>query len=139
MQAKVRFKAEVNPTEDADKVAGAVLNLAGAGAQVEKRLEGGRVTLLYEGQGLEGLARLRSLLEAQKIRDAARTVLSGSVRGDRVAVAFNRQAAFVGRASFAESPGESPLGPIWVEIETDDPLAVIDWVAPPRERRKPRA
>ncbi|MEM2904414.1 MAG: RNA-binding domain-containing protein [Candidatus Bathyarchaeia archaeon] len=139
MRVKTTFTAEVNPTEDEEKVQTALLNLAGPGAKLERRVEAGRVTLLSEGEGLESLGKLRSMLEAQRIRDAARLVLARSIRGSRIRVAFNRQAAFVGKASFSESPGESPLGPIEVEVETDDPYEAIDWVAPPPGRRGLRA
>jgi len=139
LQVKVRLVADVNPTEDTGKVQNAILNLVGVGAVVENRVEAGRLTLVCEGEGLENLRRLRSVLESQRIRDASRMVFDRSVRGDRITVAFNRQAALAGKVSFSESPGDSALGPIWVEIETDDPYELIDWLAPPPGKRRLRA
>lgn len=135
MHVRASFRAHVSLTEDKGKVTRALRNLAGANAVVEEQLGPEGLTLACEGEGLESLERLRSLLRLGRIRDAARPVLMRNSAGGRILVAFNRQAAFAGKVSFSELPGESPLGPIWLEVETDDPLGALDWIAPPFERR----
>jgi len=75
------------------------------------------------------------MFKNQRIRDVARATLIRNMHGERIVLAFNKQAAFSGVASFSEARGESPLGPIWLEIEAEDPNDVIDWVAPPRVRK----
>ena len=136
MQVKVRFTAEVNPTEDRGKLQKAVVNLTGFDASVEERVEAGRLMLVCEREGAGSLGRLKSMLESQRIREAARVVLARGMRANRIMIAFNRQAAFAGKVSFSDSPDDSPLGPIRVEIEADDPYGVIDWVAPPPRVRR---
>jgi predicted RNA binding protein with dsRBD fold (UPF0201 family) len=42
---------------------------------------------------------------------------------------LNKQVAFAGHISFSEESAESPLGPIRVNIETDSPEQLIDWLA----------
>jgi len=36
----------------------------------------------------------------------------------------------VGHISFSEPVGESPLGPIRVEVRCEDPRELINWLAP---------
>ncbi len=48
--------------------------------------------------------------------------------GNRIAFFLNKQVAFAGHVSFCEPEGESPLGPIRVVIEADDPAGIIDWI-----------
>jgi hypothetical protein len=42
---------------------------------------------------------------------------------------LNKQVAFSGHVSFSEETAESPLGPIKVNVETDNPEQLIDWLA----------
>jgi predicted RNA binding protein with dsRBD fold (UPF0201 family) len=41
---------------------------------------------------------------------------------------LNRQAAFAGVISLCTTQMESPLGPITMEIESEKPDALIDWL-----------
>ena len=43
-------------------------------------------------------------------------------------VFLNKQVAFAGHISFSAPEGESPLGPIRLSIEAQDPVDVIDWL-----------
>ena len=70
--------------------------------------------------------RLRELLESQRIRDSARTILSGARVQGKLAFHISKQAATVGRVNFSD--GTHPLGDIRVEIVADDLDEVIDWL-----------
>lgn len=115
---RVRASAPVRPTEDPEKVTRAVRNLF-PDARMEVRPDA------VSGE-TESLDRLREMIRNQKIRDAARSQLLQGRRGTRTAFPLSKQAAFAGRVNFGAS---SPLGPIEVEIESDDLDAVIDFVA----------
>lgn len=55
----------------------------------------------------------------------------------RIVTFLNKQVAFAGHVSFCEPVGESPLGPIRVEIESEDLIGMIDWLTGGvQERRK---
>ena len=56
--------------------------------------------------------------------------------GNRIVFFLNKQAAYAGHVSFSAPEGESPLGPIQVVIETENPEQVIDWLAGRPEGRK---
>jgi hypothetical protein len=92
--------------------------------------DGDKERLVGESEGQKALLRFYNLLRREQILDAARKVLFGGVMGNVICFYLNKQVAYVGHISFSQSDGESPLGPIRVEIETDNPRAVIDWLAP---------
>lgn len=86
--------------------------------------------LVAKAKGMDGLTKLYNLLRRERIRSAARRVLYDGM-GEKIVVFYlNKQAAFVGHVSFSQAVGESPLGPIKVEILCDDPQEVINWLAP---------
>ena len=86
--------------------------------------------LTAEIKGLDGLTKLQNLLRRERIRAAARGVLFEGLRENSITFYLNKQVAFVGHLSFSEPVGESPLGPIKIEIHCDNPKELIDWLAP---------
>ena len=125
----LRVSVDVNPTEDPGKVQVAVEKMFG---EIPLRIvtEEGRSRLTGEFEGREALLRFHDLLHREQILDAARGVLLKGIQGNTICFYLNKQVAYVGHVSFSQSVGESPLGPIRVEIESDNPRAVIDWLAP---------
>jgi predicted RNA binding protein with dsRBD fold (UPF0201 family) len=65
-----------------------------------------------------------------RVRDAARKVFFAGIRGKTIGFCLNKQVAFAGHISFSEEVAESPLGPIRVTIECENPRQLIDWLAP---------
>jgi predicted RNA binding protein with dsRBD fold (UPF0201 family) len=76
------------------------------------------------------------ILQRDRIRAAARSVLRRSVDGNRIVFFLNKQAAYAGHVSFSAPEGESPLGPIQVTIETENPEQLINWLAGQLEERR---
>ncbi len=124
----VRVEAEINPTESEDKVKTAVTNVLGNASITIKPSSKGSV-LEAEATGQDSLVKLRNILRTDRIRDAARKALFHSTRGNIVSFCLNKQVAFAGHISFSEETAESPLGPIRVTIETDNPQQLIEWLA----------
>lgn len=120
---KLRVSAEIRVTEDEEKVRRAILNifpLLGLSSDGKK--------LLGESGDVASLQRFRQLLRMQAILDAARAVITRGRKGAKAEFWINKQAAFVGKLSFTD--GESPLGPIIVELEAEDIERLIDYIAP---------
>jgi predicted RNA binding protein with dsRBD fold (UPF0201 family) len=125
----VRVETEINFTESEEKVRMAVTNLFGnVSTEVKSSYKGS--ILKAEAEGQEALVKLRNLLRLNRIRDAARKALFGGMRGRTIGFCLNKQVAFAGHVSFSEEVAESPLGPIRVTIECEDPRWLIDWLAP---------
>jgi predicted RNA binding protein with dsRBD fold (UPF0201 family) len=120
---------EVNPTEDLDKVRVAVYRVLGELPLLVLEDEDGKC-LIGKSEGLKTLSRFHELLRKEQIMDAARRVLSKGLQENTFTFYLNKQVAYVGHISFSQSVGESPLGPIHIEIQCDRPQELIEWLAP---------
>jgi predicted RNA binding protein with dsRBD fold (UPF0201 family) len=125
----VRMETEINPTEDEEKVRTTIANLFGNILTQTKSSYQGSV-LTAEAKGQEALTKLRNLLRMDRVRGAARKVFFEGLRGKTISFCLNKQVAFAGHVSFSEEVAESPLGPIKVIIESENPRQLIDWLAP---------
>ena len=127
-QVSVYVETEINPTEDEEKVRSAVGNFFSTSEMSFAPAQNGK-TLTAKAQGQGSLTKFRDILRNDRIRDAARKMLFKSTRGNRIVFYLNKQVVFAGHVSFCEATGESPLGPIKVIIETEQPQQVIEWLA----------
>jgi len=91
---------------------------------------------LINGKDQSSLERFRMILQRDQIRAAARSVLRRSAEGNRIVFFLNKQAAYAGHVSFSAPEGASPMGPIQVILETENPEQLIDWLAGKPEERK---
>jgi hypothetical protein len=128
VEVTVFVEAEIHPTESEDSVKAAVNNVLGdAVITIKPSVKGGTLTAIAKGQN--SLLNLRNMLCNDRIRDASRRLLFKSIRGNMISFYLNKQVAFSGHVSFSEETAESPMGPIKVNIETDNPEQLIDWLA----------
>lgn len=128
---EVLVEARVYPTEDPEKVKVAIENvLFGGEYELRPSPDGLGHILIARASGREALSKLRALIRIGRISDAARGVFLKAITGDRMIFYLNKQAAYARHISFSEPVGESPLGPIKIEVRCPDPRALIDWLAP---------
>jgi uncharacterized protein len=124
----VFVETQINPTENEESVKAAVNNfLDNATITIKPSIKGSSLIAIAKGQ--KSLFKLRNLLHNDRIRDASRRQFFKSISGNMISFYLNKQVAFVGHISFSEESAESPLGPIKVNIETDNPEQLIDWLA----------
>lgn len=128
-EVAIQVEADINPTEDAEKVKNAILNIFDIVSVEIKPSYRGNI-LNAKAEGLETLVRFRNLLSLDRIRAAARKVFLGGLRGNNIKFFLNKQVAFTGHVSFSEENGESPLGPMKITFECKEPKKLIDWLAP---------
>lgn len=124
-----QIQADINPTEDEDKVKRALENMFGS-LEFEVKPERRGSQLIARLKGIEGLTKFYNLLRRERIRDAARAVLYEGMSDRSIVFFLNKQVAYAGHVSFSHPVAESPLGPIKVEIQCDNPQEIIDWLAP---------
>lgn len=117
---KVVASARWYPTEDAERVRRCLLNIF---PDAELREEEGKVTATTGT-----LSRFKELIRNHRILDSTRAVMLRGMADDAIRFLLNKQAALVGKISFAE--GSAPLGHIEVIISGDELEALIDDVAP---------
>jgi len=125
----IQIETEVNPTEDEAKVKRALENIFSSLQFELKPLRRGSLLTAKTG-GTDGLTKLYNLLRRDRIRDATRSVLYKGMSGRSIVFYLNKQVAYAGHVSFSQPSGESPLGPIRVEMQCEDPRKLIDWLAP---------
>jgi len=125
----VYIETEINPTESESKVKQAIENIFGnIQPKIQPIYKGAKITA--QTKSLENLTKLQNLLRRERIRNAARRVLFGGISGKTISFCLNKQVAFAGHVSFSKEIAESPLGPIKVKIECENPRELIDWLAP---------
>ena len=135
MTEKIEVSVPVYPSEDINKVKQAVSNLITTPNFNEIQINGiTYLTCVLEG--LSELDKLREMMKKERIQNAARRLLRKDRSRDTLVFFLNKQAAYVGRLSFSDPAGESPLGPIRFKIVSTDIDLIIDWIAP-RVFRKP--
>ncbi|MCW4019853.1 MAG: hypothetical protein NWF14_01285 [Candidatus Bathyarchaeota archaeon] len=125
----ITVDVEVNPTEDLEKVRVAVHKVLGE-LQLKAVEREDRARLTGKAEGLKALSRFHELLRRERILNAARRVLFNGLQGNTITFNLNKQVAYVGHISFSQSVGESPLGPIHVKIQCENPREIIEWLAP---------
>jgi len=128
-EISVQVEVDINPTENEDKVKRAVENVF-SNLEWEAKPQRHGSLLVGRGRGMDALTKLYNLLRRERIRDAARGALFEGLSEKSLIFYLNKQVAYVGHISFSKPIGESPLGPIKVEIECDNPREVIEWLAP---------
>ncbi len=125
-EVRLHVKADISPTEDQEKVEKAITNVLGplSFTVVKKR---GYSHIEAEASGIESLRKLREGLARERIRDAARAMLTRwSAKREKVNFTLNRQAAYAGHLSLYQA-AHAPLGPITVEVE-GEPERVIEFL-----------
>ena len=128
-EISVQVEADINPTENEEKVKRAGENMfSNLEWKVKPQRQGS--LLVGRGRGMDTLTKLYNLLRRERIRDAARGALYEGLNEKSIIFYLNKQVAYVGHVSFSKPVGESPLGPIKVEVECDNPREVIEWLAP---------
>ena len=134
-RVRVVVEAEARPTEDPEKVKQAILNIIEPEDIYVEGEDYKRVIAI--SSRLESLGKLRWLLRAERILDAARGAMRKGVEQGRLVFYLHKQALYNGRLSFVSGDFESPLGAVRVVVEHPEPRRVIDWLAPPTVRGRP--
>ena len=123
-RARLRLEAALSPSEDPEKVAGALRNVVGC--PLEPSAGKGHLSLATDDP--RAISHVRDQLRDRHVRSAARRQLLVNSSGRTTSVMLNRQAAAAGVVAVCGSREESPLGPIYLVIESDDLAAVLDWL-----------
>ncbi len=90
--------------------------------------EEGKRTLRAISADPKSIVKLHDQLRDRHVRGAARRLLLSRREGDRVTVMLNRQAAFAGVLVLCGTESESPLGPLYLTIESKDMDAIVQWL-----------
>ena len=137
---KIELKVEVNPTEEPEKI----LEVLNHFAEIDRdhiTIDSISENHFLYSTTVEGRVSLQPMyngLRSQRTVESARKYLMGKMRETTVSFMLNKQALFVNKFHFCHSPEESPMGPIWVKIESDDILRVLEYLVPHTLKGKPQ-
>ena len=121
----LELRASVSRSEDPEKVLKAMRNLVGEG-DFQVTNETGTITVSSNSR--RSLEKIRHQLRDRRVRSAARRLLLTKSEGGSVSIMLNRQAASVGIVALCNREDESPLGPIYMRLESDHLGNLMDWL-----------
>jgi len=119
------LRASVSPSEDSSKVLSSLRNVLGDCVYQEEIFDG-EVVLSSGSVGC--LQRLHDQLRDRRVRDAARRLLLKGRSENTLNMMLNRQAAFAGIIALCNAEDESPLGPIFLTLESAEADKLIEWL-----------
>ncbi len=122
MKLAVEINAEVNFTEDPEKVVKAILNIF-----PKASIKVGESEVVGFVSSLEGLEKLRMMIRSRRIRSTVRMLFSKNISANSITFYINKQAAYMGRLSFYEAGELMALGPIKVRIDAENVEELINW------------
>jgi predicted RNA binding protein with dsRBD fold (UPF0201 family) len=123
--SKVELRATVSASEDPEKVLAAMRQVLG---DCDYSVDEGATSILLRSDSSRCLQKLHDQLRDRHVRDAARRLMLASLEGKLLPLKLNRQAAAAGVLALCSNAVESPLGPLNLEIVTDAPERMIDWL-----------
>jgi len=123
---KIIVEAQVNPSEDANKVKIAIQNLI---KQIEPDFSQ-KDKIIASTNDEKSLYLIYEQIRAKQIFAVARRFLLANMAQDSTYLILNKQAAFMGGLNICEEESESPLGPIKLIIQSPYINEFIDWLAP---------
>jgi predicted RNA binding protein with dsRBD fold (UPF0201 family) len=96
-------------------------------AESRTSLSGESATLVTRDP--KALLWIRSQIRDRHIRTSARRQLIVNRTGRTTTLMLNRQAAAEGVVALCGAPEESPLGPIFLNVESDSLERLIEWIS----------
>ena len=123
---EIKVEAPVNPSEDPQKVIGAI-EMVIERCSPEFRY-GSRA--IGRAMGSEPLSIIYEQVRSRSAMGVLRRMLLDNRAGISTWFILNKQAATAGIAAVIEDEQESPLGPIRVTINCEDLDALTDWLVP---------
>ncbi len=130
VKCDVTISARVSATESAEKIVAAIGNFFPRMTVVEKSEE--RIVCRSSDASA-----LREAIFGRRILDSVRSILRSNMQDGRTIIELNRQAAAAGKLSIDAGGGGGALGPIVVEIESQDMEGFIDWLTPRTQNGRP--
>lgn len=122
---RVTLEGLVALSEDPSRVKAAMANVLGDSLY---QIEEGARTLRITSDDPRSIKRLHDQLRDRHVRAAARKLLYAGRDGNTASVMLNRQAAYAGVLVLCGSEEESPLGPLYLTVVSDELDSVIQWL-----------
>ena len=137
---RIEIKIELNPTEDSDKIIKVMSNFTNFNkdtVQIDKISEGYYLYTVI-AYGRDSLQTMFTGLRNQRIVESARKYLMSKRKENSVSFMLNKQALYMNKFHFCYTPEESPMGPVWIRIESDNIIRILEYLVPHTIKGKPQ-
>lgn len=124
-RVSIVLEGSVSPSEDPQKVMKALQNVLG---ECEYQVEETRRSVRMKSKNIKCIEKVRDQFRDRRIRGVARRLALGSKQEYRLTFMLNRQAAYEGIIALCGSEGESPMGPLYLTLESPEVDKLIDWL-----------
>jgi predicted RNA binding protein with dsRBD fold (UPF0201 family) len=111
----IKIKAELQPTEDPEKVTKTITNLFG---NIPLNIDHEQSIITGKLDEITQLNDLRNKIAQDRIRTTIENTLTRWTQDDYLSFGLNRQAAYAGHVSL-NLTNEDPMGPIQIQIRGD--------------------
>ena len=119
------------PTEDYDALLRVFENILPVSEDDVKMEEFGPFKKLFaEKTGLTSISTMFERFRSQRIVETARGQLYSSIEGNTVSFMLHKQGLYMSKFHFCHDVGESPMGPVWVTIESDNIEDLVNYLTP---------
>lgn len=118
LDVKCEAFAKINPSEDPGIIEQALKSLIYPGVRAELKVIQDEVIMIFSGPSC--LKKMKEQAAARRVRAVLRRLLKNRYSDGKVTLMLNRQALTAGIIAYIENPAESPLGPVYLNIYTDD-------------------
>tara|TARA_B100000029_G_scaffold324890_1_gene317356 strand:+ start:82838 stop:83239 length:402 start_codon:yes stop_codon:yes gene_type:complete len=121
---EINIKSRLNKTENVETVLNAIENIMKIECEISDS------DIIGSTKDYNKLKNLYNAFRNKQTTHIARKVLFRNSKNNSSRILFNKQAAVVNSIVICEKTNESPLGPILMEIKTEDIEEFIDWFVP---------
>jgi predicted RNA binding protein with dsRBD fold (UPF0201 family) len=121
----LQVDAQIHPTEIEERVTAAITNIF-PDIELDVRTD----WISSKTENWDDLVYFSELLEKQRVLDAARRVVLDHLSGNTTRFLLNKQAAYVGKINFCETEEESPMGPLFVVLSSEQINELLDRIVP---------
>ena len=121
----LQVDAQIHPTEIEERVTAAITNIF-PDIELDVRTD----WISSKTENWDDLLYFSELLEKQRVLDAARRVILDHLSGNTTRFLLNKQAAYVGKINFCETEEESPMGPLFVVLSSEQISELLDRIVP---------
>ena len=121
---EIKIKTTLNKTEDVKIIISAIENIVKVNCEISKDGVNGST------DDFNKLKNLYEIFRNKQTAHIARKVLLSNSKNNVSKILFNKQTAAINSIVICEKANESPLGPIVMEINTENIEEFIDWFVP---------
>jgi len=133
MKPILTIKIPVYATESRNKVEKCISNLLGYLPEIEK-IETTEYTMLKSKDAkIESLQKFFDHIRQAKVLDTVRKCAVINNKNNNLIFNLHKQALYVNKISVITSDTSSPLGNLQIIINSNNPIRILEWIAPKTE------